>query len=80
MGVNGLAYQKDLITYFNRCEDTIFDTKKQFPSIYSIGTYVLPENYQKVIGKMIGYNNPFNQRYDNFVELEKINNLMIASL
>ena len=29
---------------------------------------------------MIGYNNPFNQRYDNFVELEKINNLMIASL
>lgn len=77
MGVNGFVFTADAVAYKNDCSK-IFGHRKAYPDLYCCGDIKIPFKYQKDCGKALGYS--FNQRVDNFLEVEKIHNVAVCSI
>ena len=78
MGVTGFVYAADAVVYKNECSK-IFGIKKAYGDLYMCGDQKVPLQYRASSAKLLG-GNPFNERVDNFVEVQKVYNLAFCSL
>ena len=53
MGVNGLAFKTNSVTYFNKPVN-LNNTRRAYASLYAIGNKVMPEENQSLLGKKFG--------------------------
>lgn len=53
MGVNGLAFKTNSVTYFNKPVN-LHNTRRSYASLYAIGSKVMPEENQSELGKFLG--------------------------
>lgn len=54
--------------------------RKCYSNLYETEGVTLPRKHQQQFGKQFGHDYPFNQKSDNFLELQQIHNVAIASL
>lgn len=79
MGVNGFSFQNKAVSFFNNCGG-ILGPRKMYSDVYSFGDLIVPKSIQNKICKEFAPEQPFNQKSDNFLYLEKIHSLVISSL
>lgn len=79
MGINGFAFQRNIVSFLNS-GNGLDGPKKVFPNIYAIGQKILPITEQKNCGRILCDDYPYNSKSDNFLGIEKINNMVIATL
>ncbi len=53
MGVNGLAFKTNSVTYFNKPVN-LNNTRRAYASLYAIGNKVMPEENQSLLGRKFG--------------------------